>query len=198
MASDLTMGPWYKKVFKDGLNRLGSCFQLKEHQKRHSRRSQSTRNHKISITFISQRACQPTSTSIMDFDFESEQERKALTASDEAIYPELRTTFKASLTDVGEYPMRVCSDLQVVESLVGNYDRRPGRLPLTSHDLQDFIGEGFASLDRCFNILWNNGTKWETDIIHGDGFHSVICFRTIEFMVRPLHALNADDPTRLL
>lgn len=133
----------------------------------------------------------------MDF-FKTEDEETALTAADEAIYQHLGTFTQARFQPTKRPPARVCvGDVYVTESPQGHYVSRPDTLPLRASDLRDFIHRGLPSLKGFFSLIWNGVPQSREDLTYDDGFRSVVSYRTIEFMVRPLGEINADGPKRI-
>lgn len=137
----------------------------------------------------------------MEFTFNSGREETALTGTDEDIYPHLGAACQSNFNRNPSIPQELCGGkVEAVESLGKEHDEQPQELPITFKDLQDFIEIGFLGTfeQGFFSIAWM-ATR-QKDIIYNDQFRSVIDFRTIEFMVRPLDEAQGDgnSPGRIL
>lgn len=66
------------------------------------------------------------------------------------------------------------------------YDQRPETIPFTRDDLEAFDKEGFHSVQGYWSVYWASDTRAGGDIIYDDGWRSVMSFRSIEFMIRPI------------
>ncbi|KAK7720877.1 hypothetical protein SLS63_009660 [Diaporthe eres] len=67
------------------------------------------------------------------------------------------------------------------------YDQRPETIPFTRDDLQAFRDNGLDSVHGYWSVHWAAETPGrDGDIIYDDGYRSVMTFRSIEFMIRPV------------
>lgn len=118
------------------------------------------------------------------------QQMMAIQSSDTEIYPYLsgchHTDFKPDRPDREQ----LCHFVYIYPAYVppgsGTYHQRPETLPFTRDDLQAFFNyEAFGG--GYWSVYWaSNARRSNRDTIHSDGYRSVVSFRTIEFMIRPM------------
>lgn len=119
--------------------------------------------------------------------FETPEQKFAVTANDEEIWPRLTCCNKAVEISSYKKTSEPWLDIRVIsEPYHPNYTRRPQQLPFTLKDLQDFVSNGLPPPWKRFSVRWASKSNKSTDTTYGDGFRAVFIFRTIEFMIRPV------------
>lgn len=128
----------------------------------------------------------------MEFHFNTEQERLALTGADEEIRHCLETYSEAVWRDKRsqkEWPNRFCQNEIFV---TGSTHTQQAGLPyVTIDDLQN-SHDDLTNFQGFWSVLWLNEAPHKDDIVYDDQFRSVIVFGRagINFALRPLQ----DDP----
>lgn len=122
---------------------------------------------------------------------EEHKQRLALEGNDADIYPYLSSCSHATFRHYEGDRERLCSFIYISPYTTpeqGGYERRPETLPFTSNDLQAFLQHGLKTHRGYWSVYWASDAKPTagTDVVYEDGFRSVISFRTIEFMIRPM------------
>lgn len=136
----------------------------------------------------------------MEFQFQSDGERTALTKDDKHLYPLLgfhsygRVSEKAG----ANWPLNLCSDLKDAQPVP---NAQPDKLPMTSNDLQESI-DVFKSIDTAktslsWSVYWlgDKPNKWR-DFVDDDQFRRAIIVGNIELSMKPVH--GGDKPKRIL
>lgn len=133
----------------------------------------------------------------MEFKFNSEEEKLALTADDKQVYALIANdSYPLRSRKAHEkWPVNLCSGLKYTGFL--NH-QQPGTLPITSDDLQLFINslESNSAMGRYMSVCWVNGKPDPThDFVYADEFRRVTVLGNLELSIRPVH--RGDGPKRL-
>lgn len=150
------------------------------------------RIHQQSITLRIHRAFKPTSRSIMNDPkrlYKTPGQMLAIHEKDAKIYPYLSSSNQSDFKPDRPDRQQMCHFVYVYqEGLRSNYHQRPENLPFTRNDLQAFLDEGLKQFERGYwSVYWASDARLiGRDTIYPDGYRSVVSFRTIEFMIRPM------------
>lgn len=123
---------------------------------------------------------------MVEFQFKSAEEKKAITGRDEDIYRELGTFNQSRFKFVKSAPHRWSQGIYVSQDLERPYDVQPARLPFTRDHLQAFIYIGLQPDPGYWSVFWTSSKASKSDDIYDDGFRCVVYFKTVDFMIRPL------------
>ncbi|KAI7782866.1 hypothetical protein LA080_012739 [Diaporthe eres] len=113
----------------------------------------------------------------------------AIHEKDAKIYPYLSSSNQSDFKPDRPDRQQMCHFVYVYqEGLRSNYHQRPENLPFTRNDLQAFLDEGLRQFERGYwSVYWASDARLiGRDTIYPDGYRSVVSFRTIEFMIRPM------------
>lgn len=125
--------------------------------------------------------------------YATDEQLIAIHGEDKAIYPYLPGYSHAQLIrdDIDRvHREKSCSFYYLrpyVPPSPETYDQRPETIPFTRDDLQAFRDNGLDSVHGYWSVHWAAETPGrDGDIIYDDGYRSVMTFRSIEFMIRPV------------
>lgn len=151
------------------------------------------RIHQRSRVLRIQWAYQPTSRAIMDnpeVTYDTPEQMLAILGKDVDIYPYLSVCHQAQfierdVPDDGKFSTFIYLYPYVLPS-AETYDERPETIPFTREDLEAFGKDGLDSFHGYWSVHWAAESRQRSDKIHRDDYRSVMSFRSIEFMIRPI------------
>lgn len=123
----------------------------------------------------------------MAFKFNSEEERVAIEGVDESTHPYLDTYNETHWNKSEKSPTRLRQGQISVTGCQYKPEERPDMLPLTIDGLR-VSQVDFTAFQGLWSILWSSNMRAARDIVHDDGFRSVVIFGKgdIELALRPL------------
>lgn len=124
--------------------------------------------------------------------YANDEERIAIEGPDEEIYPRLGAQSQAEFKREGKAGTDMISYFaapQYKPPGPDTYDERPATVPFTHDDLLAFRDQGLENFTQGnWSIYWNSNKKKQTrDVVYSKEWRSVMFFRTIELMIRPLY-----------
>lgn len=138
--------------------------------------------------------------------YAKEEERIAIEGAAQEIYPRLEGQTQAQFNREGKAGTNMNSYFMFSPYKPpgpDDYDERPETVPFTRDDLLAFRCQGLKNFTQGnWSIYWNSNKKQTHDIVYSKRWRSVMLFRTIELMIRPLYdyrdrADGVEEPERL-
>lgn len=124
----------------------------------------------------------------------------ALVGSDLAIYQHLPPTNSVPFsTAITNYPDNLCRNITATECLDTEGSSWPDPRTFARQDVEELLGTNLVNYQEqgFWTLFWDCKRRKPGDIIHGDGFRSVLGFKAIHVMVRKRFNDSAPGPARL-
>lgn len=109
---------------------------------------------------------------------------------DEDIYQRLEITDRTYYSVNGRYPDTLCKQVIALQCLEKEGSSCPDHRTFARQDVQEFLNHEFGYSKGAWSILWNANVRWASDIVHEDGFRTIVGLKAIHVMVRPPEGYN--------